>query len=116
MSAPWTPERIAAEVARRYPGTCAWLGRHTGSWWACARDRTGRHRLVEAPTPAALVHRLDELGVRRADAVHEPRPPRVAVVPPPSRPRGRPAPPVRRRPARLRRGWLRAALDVLVTP
>ncbi|WP_143220953.1 hypothetical protein [Actinomadura sp. CNU-125] len=124
MTAPWTPERVAAEVQRRYPGTCAWLGRHTGSWWAVARDRTGRHRLVEGATPAELVHRLDELGVRRAGYAPQPsarpRPSGPPSPPPPPPPRPvRPRPPapvaasavapdrrprVRRRPARLRRG------------
>lgn len=110
MSAPWAPERVAAEVERRFPGTTAWLGRHTGSWWAVARDRAGRYRLVEGATPADLVRRLDELGVRRAGSVREPRAPRR----PPARPPGRPVPP-RRRPARVRRGWLRSALGGLVT-
>ncbi|MBE1533106.1 hypothetical protein [Actinomadura algeriensis] len=114
MTAPWTPERVAAEVQRRYPGTTAWLGRHTGSWWAVARDRTGRHRLVEAASPAELVRRLDELGVRRAGYASQPRPAPARPAPPP--PPARPRPPVRRRPARLPRGWLRAAFAALVTP
>ncbi|GGU91169.1 hypothetical protein GCM10010182_02510 [Actinomadura cremea] len=120
MTAPWTPDRIAAEVARRYPGTTAWLGRYTGNWWALARDRAGRHRLIEAATPAELARSLDELGVRRASPAPAPRPPRVHPAAPPPVAAG-PAPPERRpherrRPARLRRGWFRAALGGLVTP
>lgn len=43
---PWAvtdpdPERAAAELARRFPGCCVWLGEYTGRWWALARDRTG---------------------------------------------------------------------------
>ncbi|MDL4816875.1 hypothetical protein [Actinomadura opuntiae] len=80
MTAPWAaveldPERVAAELARRFPGVSAWWGEFTGRWWAFARDRAGRDRLVEAATPVALAQLLHEIGagrrpqvpVRRAD-------------------------------------------------
>ncbi|WP_433466658.1 hypothetical protein [Spirillospora sp. CA-128828] len=64
---PWAaaeldPERVAAELARRFPGCCVWLGEYTGSWWAMTGDR-----LVEAPDPATLGRLLHEL-TRRAHA------------------------------------------------
>jgi hypothetical protein len=63
---PWAavdidPDRMAAELRRRFPGTWAWLGEFTGSWWAISRDRSGRDRLIEAPDPAELGRRLDDL-------------------------------------------------------
>jgi hypothetical protein len=58
--------RIADEVGRQFPGVRAWWGVYTGAWWALARDRYGRYRLVEAADPAGLRRRLEELGVRSA--------------------------------------------------
>lgn len=62
------PERVAAELRRRFPGVRAWFGKSTGNWWALARDRTGRHGLVEATDPAELGRRLADLGGRRVPA------------------------------------------------
>lgn len=64
---PWAmaeldPERIAAELARRFPGCCVWLGEYTGNWWAMTGDR-----LIEAPDPATLERLLYALA-RRAHA------------------------------------------------
>ena len=53
---------VTREIARRYPGVRAWWGEHTGAWWALARDRYGRDRLVEAADPAELARRLEALG------------------------------------------------------
>jgi hypothetical protein len=75
--APWAavdidPDRVIAELRRRFPGARAWWGEFTGAWWAISRDRTGRHRLVEAPDPAELGRRLESLGGRMAS--RSPRP------------------------------------------
>lgn len=118
---PWAaaeldPERVAAEVARRFPGCCVWRGEFTGSWWALARDR-----LVEAPDPVTLGRRLDELygrayrGRYSREALQNRTAGRAAPLPPrASRPAVHSGPPVRRPPARARRierrprgGWLR---------
>ncbi|WP_034518046.1 hypothetical protein [Actinomadura rifamycini] len=113
MTAFRTPQaRVAAEVARRFPGTSAWLGEATGSWWALARDRAGTCHLVEAATPAELARRLNALDVRRATPSPEPRHPRAAapvrtVLAPPRPERRHRAP---------RRGRLRTALGGLVAP
>ncbi|GAA0266983.1 hypothetical protein GCM10009527_074060 [Actinomadura nitritigenes] len=112
MTAPWAaveldPERVAAELARRFPGASAWWGEFTGRWWAFARDQWGHDRLVEAADPAALAQLLHEIGAGR-------RPPSSApdVVPvrradvAACRHVGR-AESRRRRPRR--RGWFRRA-------
>ncbi|MDL4773665.1 hypothetical protein [Actinomadura xylanilytica] len=54
----------AVELRRRFPGVPVWRGESTGTWWGMARDWSGRDRLVEAPTPAALGRLLEEIGVR----------------------------------------------------
>ncbi|WP_329518839.1 hypothetical protein [Spirillospora sp. NBC_01491] len=59
-----TPDLMAGELRRRFPGVPTWRGESTGTWWAMARDRSGRDRLVEAPTAAALGRLLEEIGVR----------------------------------------------------
>ncbi|MFI0357308.1 hypothetical protein [Actinomadura sp. 9N407] len=64
--APWVavelePERVAAELARRFPGVCAWRGEYTGSWWALSRDRYGRDGLIEADSPAELGRLLERI-------------------------------------------------------
>ncbi|OLT13239.1 hypothetical protein BJF79_20990 [Actinomadura sp. CNU-125] len=118
------PGRVAAEVARRFPGTSAWLGGSTGRWWALARDRTGADRLVEASTPGELVRRLDGLGVRPAVPMPAPRYTRVrpaavpdATVPDLARvvqPTAAPVRPLRERHRRApRRGWLRTVFGGL---
>lgn len=125
--------RVAAGVARRFPGTSAWLGKHSGSWWAITRDRTGADHLVEAATPAELVRRLDGMDVRRAAPTGGAAPapkytrahlaaapsitaPDLAYAPAPARPRASPpARPPREHPRRApRRGWLRTAFATLV--
>jgi hypothetical protein len=53
--------RIVAELSRRFPGVCAWWGEATREWWAMARDRSGRDRLVEADSPAELSRRLEAI-------------------------------------------------------
>ncbi|MEW2356264.1 hypothetical protein [Spirillospora sp. NPDC029432] len=92
-AAPWTvlelnPERVLAELTRRFPGVCAWRGEYTGSWWAVVRDRYGRDRLIEAASPAELGRRLEELGRWRGV-------PRYARTPAPPRPRPAPSRPPR---------------------
>ncbi|MFB4318085.1 hypothetical protein [Actinomadura sp. 21ATH] len=91
-AAPWAvveldPERVVAELARRFPGVCAWRGEYTGSWWAMVRDRYGRDRLIEAASSAELGRYLEEDARWRGV-------PRYARAPAPPRPR--PAPPRRR--------------------
>ncbi|MFD0900611.1 hypothetical protein [Actinomadura sediminis] len=109
-----TPQaRVAAEVARRFPGTSAWLGAATGSWWALARDRAGACHLVEAATPAELARRLNALGVRRAAPPPGPRDVRARFAAAPPAPAPRRSGRRRRAP---RRGWLRAAFGGLVAP
>ncbi|URM98618.1 hypothetical protein LUW76_32105 [Actinomadura madurae] len=101
---PWAmaeldPERIAAELARRFPGCCVWLGEYTGNWWAMTGDR-----LIEAPDPATLERLLYALA-RRAHARRYAAPQnRTAgrVTPPPPR-ASRPAVPARRTAVRARR-------------
>jgi hypothetical protein len=66
-------DRVLAELARRFPGVCAWLGVHTGAWWAVTRDAYGRDLLVEARTPAELCGRLESM---RGRAVPRARPAR----------------------------------------
>ncbi|MFI0454280.1 hypothetical protein [Actinomadura sp. 6N118] len=71
---PWAsvdidPERLVAELRRRFPGVCAWFGEFTGEWWAIA---PGRQRLIKAGTPAALGRCLEELGAPRRAAVQAP--------------------------------------------
>ncbi|MCQ0018608.1 hypothetical protein [Actinomadura madurae] len=71
---PWAmaeldPERIAAYLARRFPGCCVWLGEYTGNWWAMTGDR-----LIEAPDPATLERLLYALA-RRAHARRYAAPP-----------------------------------------
>ncbi|MFD0899509.1 hypothetical protein [Actinomadura sediminis] len=110
-----TPREVAAQIEWMFPGASVWLGRHTGSWWAAVCDRAGRHRLVEAASPAGLVRSMDELGVRRATA---PCHTRQRVTAPPARPPARPPtrPPARALPRRAapRRGRLRSAFAVLL--
>lgn len=129
---PWAvadlePERVAAELARRFPGCCVWLGEYTGRWWAFTRDRTGRDRLVEAADPVTLGRLLEELTGRdrygrysRASlpnrtagraAPSAPRVPRPAVH---SRPPSRRAVRARRIERRPRGGWLRRMLGSFV--
>lgn len=120
------PERVAAELARRFPGTCVWLGEYTGRWWAFTRDRTGG-RLIEAADPVALAHLLAEAVERdrhgrysrtslqdrtagRA-ATSPPGTPRPAVH---SRPPSRPPARARRSGRRSRGGWLRRVLASFV--
>ncbi|MBO2464693.1 hypothetical protein [Actinomadura violacea] len=113
MTAPWAvveldPERVAAELARRFPGVSAWRGEYTGRWWAVARDWVGRDRLVEAGTPAALVRVLCEIGAGcppvRAASAQGRAPSRV----------GEPWRPVAARDERTRRsGWFRRMVGVL---
>jgi hypothetical protein len=121
---PWAaaeldPERVAAEMARRFPGCCVWRGEFTGSWWALARDR-----LIEAPDPAALGRLLDELtrrdhlGRYSRAALQNRTAGRAAPAPPPA---VHSRPPDRRPPARARRierrprgGWLRRMLGSFV--
>jgi len=120
---PWAaaeldPERVAAELARRFPGCCAWRGEFTGSWWALAGNR-----LVEAPDPHTLGRLLYELHGRYSRAALQNRTAGRAAPTPPRAPR--PAvhsrPPARRPPARARRierrprgGWLRRMLGSFV--
>ncbi|MFC5750403.1 hypothetical protein [Actinomadura rugatobispora] len=71
VAAPWAaldidPDRIVAELRRRFPGARAWYGEYTGAWWAITRDRSGRDRLVEASDPAELGRRLEEICGRMA--------------------------------------------------
>lgn len=127
---PWAvadldPERIAADLARRYPGCCVWLGEYTGSWWAFTRDQTGHDRLIEAPDPATLGRLLQELTGRdhygrysraslqnrTAGRAAPPRAPRPAVH---SRPPSRPPVRARRIERRPRGGWLRRMLASFV--
>ncbi|WP_433476694.1 hypothetical protein ACQPZP_06345 [Spirillospora sp. CA-142024] len=123
---PWAaaeldPERVAAELARRFPGCCVWLGEYTGSWWAMTGDR-----LVEAPDPATLGRLLHELTRRAHAGRYASLQNRTAGrgAPPPSR-ASRPAvhsrPPTRRQAVRARRierrprgGLLRRLLGSLV--
>jgi len=111
---PWSaadidPDRVIAELRRRFPCALAWWGKHTGSWWAICQDRTGRHRLIEATDPAALGRRLEALGARArlalARPVIETGTARRLWQPPPGDPPGRalPRPPG----ATSRRGWWR---------
>ncbi|MFD0902226.1 hypothetical protein [Actinomadura sediminis] len=65
-SAEVDPARVAADLRHWFPGTLAWRGHATGTWWAMTRDRAGECHLVEAATPAGLVRRLDRLAVPRA--------------------------------------------------
>ncbi|MEV5824200.1 hypothetical protein AB0L25_01340 [Spirillospora sp. NPDC052242] len=131
VSAEVGPDRTAADLKRWFPGTVAWLGHATGSWWALARDRAGECHLVEAATPAELVRRLDRLDVPRAvpsatppgDMVLRPRysrarldatlPDLPPVFPTPA-PRGRVS--GERRHRAPRRGLVRAALGGLIAP
>jgi hypothetical protein len=125
---PWAaaeldPDRISAELARRFPGCCVWLGEYTGSWWALAGDR-----LVEAPDPATLGRLLDELTRRqhvgryaraslqnRAAGRGAPPPPRASRPAVHSRPPSRrPAVRARRIERRPRGGWLRRVLGSFV--
>lgn len=134
---PWAvtdldPERAAAELARRFPGCCVWLGEYTGRWWALARDRTG-DRLVEAADPVALGRLLEEVTLGRPEgAAGRDRygrysraslqtPGRAGTsAPRTSRPAGRSRPPsgavvrARRAGTRGRGGWLRRVLGSLV--
>ncbi|SPT59648.1 MULTISPECIES: hypothetical protein [Actinomadura] len=105
---PWAmaeidPERIAAGLARRFPGCCVWLGEYTGSWWAMTGDR-----LVEAPDPATLERLLDGLSRRahaRRYASFQNRTAGRGTPPPPraSRPAVPTGPPTRRPAVRARR-------------
>ncbi|TDD86801.1 hypothetical protein [Actinomadura rubrisoli] len=115
--APWTaaelqPDRVIAELGRRFPGTCAWWGEYTGAWWAISRDGTGRHRLIEADDPAELGRRLEALGARHRPALARPvtqtGTARRLRQPPPAPRRAVPFPaaPGWAEPA-PRRGWLR---------
>ncbi|MER6891988.1 hypothetical protein [Streptomyces halstedii] len=65
-AAPWAhveidPERVVAELSRRFPGVRAWWGEFTGQWWALCRDRSGRDWLIEAPNPVELGRRLEAI-------------------------------------------------------
>jgi hypothetical protein len=79
-------ERVAAELRRRFPGSWAWRGEHTGTWWAIARDRAGRDRLIEAPDPYQLGRRLETIGVlpvlpsQAGTAMRSPRRPDVRTL------------------------------------
>ncbi|WP_021595965.1 hypothetical protein [Actinomadura welshii] len=56
------PDEIRRELEAAFPGVRAWLGDHTGRWWALVNDR-----LVEADTPRQLADMIQGvLGVRRA--------------------------------------------------
>ncbi|GAA2398287.1 hypothetical protein GCM10010191_01250 [Actinomadura vinacea] len=55
VAVPWAaleidPDRIVAELRRRFPAARAWYGEFTGAWWAIARDRSGRHLWWRRPT------------------------------------------------------------------
>lgn len=115
-----SPEHIAAELCRRFPGVRAWLGGATGTWWAIARDRTGHHRLLEAATPAELGRRLEDLGGRRLPQYARTRETSAATGPTPARPRApRRAVPSHRPPGAVegrsgRRGLVRRLLGSLI--
>ncbi|MFD0685917.1 hypothetical protein [Actinomadura fibrosa] len=107
---PWAaadidPDHAVAELRRRFPGVCAWLGEFTGSWWAVFRDRSGRHRLLEAPTPQALGRLLDEAGLRRRAPVPHARTGAATRRGTGSRAAPRPVERRGRHAARARRGW-----------
>lgn len=133
---PWAvtdpdPERAAAELARRFPGCCVWLGEYTGRWWALARDRTG-DRLVEAADPVALGRLLEEVTLGRPEGsagrdrygrylrASLQTAGRAGTSAHGARPAGRLRPPsgavvrVRRAGTRGRGGWLRRVLGSLV--
>ncbi|GAA1786252.1 hypothetical protein [Actinomadura chokoriensis] len=126
MTAPWIaaevdPDRVVAELAKRFPGISAWLGEFTGHWWAVALDRMGSSQLVEAATPAALAKRLDEIGARQFSPPSAPtyaRRPAAAPVQAPPRP-VRPAAPSRsaaaRHEHRRRAGWFRSMICALTS-
>ncbi|MFI0357929.1 hypothetical protein [Actinomadura sp. 9N407] len=107
--APWAgadldPERVVAELRRRYPGACALWGEFTGMWWALARDRSGRYRLVEAATPAELGRHLEAILPRFGRAALMTGAAVRSTPPPPrtSRSAASSTPPRRRREARRR--------------
>jgi hypothetical protein len=101
------PERVVAELARRFPGVPAWWGEYTGSWWAMLRERNGRDRLVEAKSPGELCHRLEE-ALRTRSVPRYARPAPAVRRPPPSRPPR--AGSSTRRPPPRRRSFLRRLL------
>ncbi|TDB91490.1 hypothetical protein E1264_01475 [Actinomadura sp. KC216] len=114
MTPPWAvaelePEQVTAELARWFPGVAVWQGEFTGSWWALAWDRAGRHRLVEASKPMELADRIAVL--QRPLPRHAPRYSRDSLGDASSR--VQPAPSRHRR--SVRRGWLRSALSGLIT-
>lgn len=126
------PDRTATDLEQWFPGTSAWFGRSTGTWWALARDRAGESHLIEAATPAALVSRLDRLDIRRATppatSTQSPAPAprysraRLAAVPDVTVPdlarvvldAAAPVGPHQSRHRAPRRGWLRSAFAGLV--
>ncbi|WP_157429849.1 hypothetical protein [Actinomadura oligospora] len=58
--------RLPSPVERlrtRFPGVHFWWGVFTFSWWAYV-PAPGLGRLIEAPTPDALAHRLTHLHTR----------------------------------------------------
>jgi len=69
--------RQLAEIHAQYPDAAAWYGEKTGLWMAAP---SGATRLIQAPTAASLVRRLDE-HYRRYLQV-----PRPAAGRPPRRP------------------------------
>lgn len=87
-TAPWAPtefdpERVVAEMQRRFPEACIWFGEFSGHYWALIRDWNGRRRLVEGDNPADLGHTLEAFRDRLATGRKDFRPvrPRVGVGP-----------------------------------
>ncbi|MFD0902512.1 hypothetical protein [Actinomadura sediminis] len=58
---------IRREIERRFPGVVAWYGEHTCRWWAVVW--CGQWRLLEAPTPRALVGAIEVATFRRSSVV-----------------------------------------------
>ncbi|GAA3979962.1 hypothetical protein GCM10023085_72790 [Actinomadura viridis] len=124
------PERVVAELRRRFPRVSAWRGESTGSWWAYTLDHAGRPHLLEADDPVQLGRLLADVrqapqpewvvSARNTDVAR-----RAPTAPVPrlaahtaSRPRsmsGAPHYPRRPAPSRpVRPSWWRRALGALV--
>lgn len=76
------PDRVLAEMRRRFPGVCLWFGEFSEHYWALIRDRGGRMRLVEADDPAELGRTLDAAHDRTAHKRGESPAWRPAPAPP----------------------------------
>ncbi|WP_143228138.1 hypothetical protein [Actinomadura meyerae] len=127
MTGPWAaaeldPERVAAELARRFPGVPVWRGEFTGRWWAVVRDRAGHDRLLEAADPAVLARSLEESAAAVLPARRNVRPSSPPIssmtVPQPRAPvHSRRAGGERRAARHVRRGrggWFRSVVGALV--